>query len=201
MAAARQKEMKVSITEDATISLTRSEGGAANVRLDAISMVSARLPAFWSRGAEILAALAESISESISSQSECWPGATGGPKPPAHSSFPNSSLASSTKLMSTTTVEPARPRKNITSSTRIAKTANGIVLIVPCFRPIRVLCGGRRGGKPPAHTRGLSPVPAACHSATRNSLVVLLRQMVTYVLKGHAFSRAINGAKLPGFSP
>ena len=72
MAAARQKEMNVSITEDATISLTRSEGGAAYVLEDAILMVSARLPAFWSQGgAGFLAALAESISESITSQSEC----------------------------------------------------------------------------------------------------------------------------------
>jgi hypothetical protein len=36
MAAARQKEMNVSITEDATISRTRSEGGATVVREDAI---------------------------------------------------------------------------------------------------------------------------------------------------------------------
>ena len=50
MAAARQKEMKVSITDDATISRTRLEGGATVVRLDAILRVSARLPAFWSQG-------------------------------------------------------------------------------------------------------------------------------------------------------
>jgi hypothetical protein len=36
MAAARQKEMNVSITEDATISRTRSDGGATIVRVDAI---------------------------------------------------------------------------------------------------------------------------------------------------------------------
>ena len=40
----------MSITEDATISRTRSEGGAAVVRVDAISGVSARLPAYWSQG-------------------------------------------------------------------------------------------------------------------------------------------------------
>jgi hypothetical protein len=36
MAAARQNEMNVSITEDATMSLTRSDGGATVVRVDAI---------------------------------------------------------------------------------------------------------------------------------------------------------------------
>src|SRR5579863_2101594 len=37
MAAARQKEINVSITEDATISRTRSEGGATVVREDPIA--------------------------------------------------------------------------------------------------------------------------------------------------------------------
>jgi hypothetical protein len=46
MAAARQKEMNVSITEDATMSRTRLERGATIVRLDAIAMVPARRPAF-----------------------------------------------------------------------------------------------------------------------------------------------------------
>lgn len=36
MEAARQKEMNVSITEDATMSRTRSDGGATVVREDAI---------------------------------------------------------------------------------------------------------------------------------------------------------------------
>jgi hypothetical protein len=36
MEAARQKEMKVSITEDATMRRTRLEGGATVVREDAI---------------------------------------------------------------------------------------------------------------------------------------------------------------------
>ena len=36
MAAARQKEMKVSITDDATIRRTRLDGGATVVREDAI---------------------------------------------------------------------------------------------------------------------------------------------------------------------
>jgi hypothetical protein len=44
MAAARQKEMKVSITEEATMSRTRSEGGAAVVRVVAIAKGSALLP-------------------------------------------------------------------------------------------------------------------------------------------------------------
>jgi hypothetical protein len=43
MAAARQKEMNVSITEEATIRRTRFEGGATKV-LDAIVNVSARRP-------------------------------------------------------------------------------------------------------------------------------------------------------------
>jgi hypothetical protein len=38
MAAARQKEMNVSITEDATISRTRLETGATVVRVDAIAL-------------------------------------------------------------------------------------------------------------------------------------------------------------------
>ena len=44
MAAARQKEMNVSITEDATISRTRSEGGATVVREDPIAIMPARKP-------------------------------------------------------------------------------------------------------------------------------------------------------------
>jgi hypothetical protein len=42
MAAARQKEMNVSITEEATISLTRSFGGATVVRVEAIAKGPAR---------------------------------------------------------------------------------------------------------------------------------------------------------------
>jgi hypothetical protein len=42
MAAARQKEMNVSITEDATISRTRSFGGATVVRVEAIARGPAR---------------------------------------------------------------------------------------------------------------------------------------------------------------
>src|SRR5208337_4735137 len=49
MAAARQKEMKVSITEDATMSRTRLEGGATVVRVEAIVWVPGRLPAIWSQ--------------------------------------------------------------------------------------------------------------------------------------------------------
>jgi hypothetical protein len=45
IAAARQKEMNVSITEDATISRTRSDGGATVVREEAIVKVPARRPA------------------------------------------------------------------------------------------------------------------------------------------------------------
>jgi hypothetical protein len=41
MAAARQKEMKVSITEDATMSRTRSGGGATVVLEDAIAKMPA----------------------------------------------------------------------------------------------------------------------------------------------------------------
>jgi len=41
MEAARQKEMNVSITEDATIRRTRSEGGPTVVREDAIVKVPA----------------------------------------------------------------------------------------------------------------------------------------------------------------
>jgi hypothetical protein len=37
--------------------------------------------------------------------------------------------------MMTTTVEPARPRKNIASTTRIAKTTMNIYMIVACSRP------------------------------------------------------------------
>jgi len=46
MAAARQKEMNVSITDDATMSRTRSEGGATVVREDAMACVPERFPAF-----------------------------------------------------------------------------------------------------------------------------------------------------------
>jgi len=50
MAAARQKEMNVSITEDATMSFTRAEGGAKVVRVDAIAIVLALQPAFLGCG-------------------------------------------------------------------------------------------------------------------------------------------------------
>ena len=42
MAAARQKEMNVSITEDATMSRTRLDGGATVVRVDAIVRLPSR---------------------------------------------------------------------------------------------------------------------------------------------------------------
>jgi hypothetical protein len=45
MAAARQNEMKVSITDDATMSRTRSDGGEAVVRVDAIVKMPALKPA------------------------------------------------------------------------------------------------------------------------------------------------------------
>jgi hypothetical protein len=47
MEAARQKEINVSITEDATMSLTRSEGGPTVVRVDAMARVPERLPAIY----------------------------------------------------------------------------------------------------------------------------------------------------------
>ena len=43
MAAARQKEMNVSITEDATMSRTRSDGGATVVRVDAITYCASKV--------------------------------------------------------------------------------------------------------------------------------------------------------------
>jgi hypothetical protein len=43
MAAARQKEMNVSITEDATMSRTRSDGGATVVRVDAINYCASKV--------------------------------------------------------------------------------------------------------------------------------------------------------------
>ena len=49
MAAARQKEMNVSITEDATISRTRLDGGATVVRVDAIVRVPSPEAVFWNR--------------------------------------------------------------------------------------------------------------------------------------------------------
>jgi hypothetical protein len=53
MAAARQKEMNVSITDDATMRRTRFEGGATVVLEDAIADVPAGLRAFRVLGAEI----------------------------------------------------------------------------------------------------------------------------------------------------
>ena len=54
-----------------------------------------------------------------------------------YSSLPNSSFPSSTKLMRTTTDAPARPTKNMTSSTRIANIAIGMRLIVSRILPDR----------------------------------------------------------------
>jgi hypothetical protein len=61
MAAARQKEINVSITEDATMSLTRSEGGAKVVRVDAIAIVPAPELALLGCGTEIIARTAMSL--------------------------------------------------------------------------------------------------------------------------------------------
>jgi hypothetical protein len=47
--------MKVSITEDATISRTRSEGGIAVVRVDAIAWLPAWPPGFWNLESETTA--------------------------------------------------------------------------------------------------------------------------------------------------
>ena len=57
IADARQKEMNVSITEDATISRTRSDGGATVVRVEAIVKVPARRPANYIQWAQLPAAL------------------------------------------------------------------------------------------------------------------------------------------------
>jgi len=43
MAAARQKEINVSITEDATMRRTRSDGGATVVRVDAITYCASQV--------------------------------------------------------------------------------------------------------------------------------------------------------------
>jgi hypothetical protein len=69
MAAARQKEMNVSITEDATIRRTRLEGGATVVRVDAIVIVPVFDTAFSDRGkSNYPPPCGESISESNESQ-------------------------------------------------------------------------------------------------------------------------------------
>jgi hypothetical protein len=61
--------MNVSITEDATISRTRSEGGANVVRVDAIVIVPERWPAFSGyEGGKTCPPCGESIAESIESQ-------------------------------------------------------------------------------------------------------------------------------------
>ena len=61
MAAALQKEINVSITEDATMSLTRSEGGAKVVRVDAIAIVPAQGRLSWVAGTEIIACTSLSL--------------------------------------------------------------------------------------------------------------------------------------------
>jgi hypothetical protein len=53
--------MNVSITEDATISRTRSEAGANVVRVDAIVILPERWPAFSGYGAENFARPAVSL--------------------------------------------------------------------------------------------------------------------------------------------
>ena len=50
------------------------------------------------------------------------------------SSLPKSSFPSSMKLMIMTTAEPARPAKNMISSSRIVKRARNIITIVARFR-------------------------------------------------------------------
>jgi len=89
------------------------------------------------------------------------------------SSLPKSSFPSSMKLMITTTVDPARPTKNITSRTLIAKTASSINTIVACFRPAdQGWCAARRL----EHVRSVSPharlslpaaIPQGCFSAVK----------------------------------
>src|ERR1017187_9914897 len=129
MAAARLKEINVSITEDATMSLTRSEGGAKVVRVDAIAIVPAPERAFLGCGCcNHRPHCDEFISKSRWSQ---WLRAGHGElRPQARdsggSSLPKSSTPSSTKLMSTTTAEPARPAKNMISNSRIATITKSI---------------------------------------------------------------------------
>jgi hypothetical protein len=53
--------MNVSITEDATMSLTRSEGGAKVVRVDAIAIVPAQETAFFDCGSETITRTAMSL--------------------------------------------------------------------------------------------------------------------------------------------
>lgn len=64
MAAARQNEMNVSITEDATMSRTRLDGGATVVRVDAIVKVLAQMPALQVKGLYRRLPFGESMSES-----------------------------------------------------------------------------------------------------------------------------------------
>lgn len=73
MAAARQKEMNVSITEDATMRRTRSEGGATVVLLDAITKLPGLCPAACFPWVEISALLALPCGESSAelSWSQC----------------------------------------------------------------------------------------------------------------------------------
>ena len=73
MAAARQKEMNVSITEDATMSRTRLDGGATVVRVDAIVRVPSLEPVLWNRESSTAARPALSLfpNESSVNQNGC----------------------------------------------------------------------------------------------------------------------------------
>src|ERR1700743_3317597 len=79
MAAARQKEMNVSITLDATISRTRSGGGATVVRVEAITKGRFNLTgAFLSRRRSRFLTIACALGESRAVWGGCqWPGPKG----------------------------------------------------------------------------------------------------------------------------
>jgi hypothetical protein len=127
--------MNVSITEDATMSRTRSEGGATVVLVDAIASLPASLPAIHQQRTNFPSALWLSlfpnhflVNGNIELARKC--------RETMGYSSPKSSLPSSKKLITTTTADPARPQKNKTSRTRIPIAVRFIRLIVAGFQAV-----------------------------------------------------------------
>lgn len=111
------------------MSRTRSEGGATVVRLDAITPLPAFLSVVQISKSDIPVRprlslfLKESIVNGNSEVRALERDRRAGEGIPERYSSPKSSFASSTKLMRTTMLDPARPMKNMTSRRRIPKIA------------------------------------------------------------------------------
>jgi hypothetical protein len=143
--------MNVSITEDATMSRTRSDGGATVVRVDAINdCVGIGFCRSGEKGLLSRAPLAEFRAESWSRQPLFGSACKQDGKEVGGAEFhcsPDNCLKPSMKLIGTITAARARPRKNIISSNRIEKMPRTMAPIVIRVRLFPVLESANHVGR------------------------------------------------------